>query len=45
MIDNNIDSDIGVVKKSKLRFLDHFESIEKNIKTQARTTIGINIAL
>ena len=33
------------LKNFKLIFLDHFESIEKNKKKQARTTMGINTAL
>ena len=41
----NNDKNIGVLKNFKLIFLDHFESIEKNKKKTARTTIGINTAL
>ena len=43
--ENNNDKNIGVLKNFKLIFLDHFESIEKNKKKQARTTMGINTAL
>jgi hypothetical protein len=43
--ENNNDKNIGVLKNFKLIFLDHFESIEKNKKKHARTTMGINTAL
>ena len=43
--DNKIEKDIGAEKNLKFILLDHFESIEKNRKIEARTTIGINIAL
>ena len=45
IIDNIIDKYIGVFKKLRLVFLDHFESTEKNRKNDASRTIGMNIAL
>ena len=43
--ENNNDKNIGVLKNFKLIFRDHFESIEKNKKKTAKTTMGINTAL
>ena len=43
--ENNNDIKTGVLKNLKFMSRDHFESIEKNKKKQARTTIGINTAL
>ena len=45
IIDNINDKYIGVFKKLRLVFLDHFESTEKNKKNDASRTIGMNIAL
>ena len=43
--DNKIEKDIGAEMNLRLMLLDHFESTEKNKKIEAKTTIGINIAL
>ena len=43
--DSKIEKNIGAEMGLKFMLLDHFESTEKNKKTAAIKTIGINIAL
>ena len=45
IIENTVEIIIGDIKNLNLKFLDHFESIEKNKNKEAKITIGINIAL